>query len=44
LGNALILIHIFGERLENIRDAPASRGAGILPASRRAGILARLGQ
>jgi hypothetical protein len=35
----------FWERLEDIRDAPASRGAGILPAlaaSRSAGILPAL--
>ena len=28
----LVLIHIFGERLAGMRDAPASRSAGILPA------------
>ena len=31
-GNALILIHIIGERLAGMRDALASRSAGILPA------------
>ena len=31
-GAALGLIHILGERLEDIRDSPASRGAGILEA------------
>jgi hypothetical protein len=32
LGNALILMSIFGERLAGIRDVLASRSAGILPA------------
>jgi hypothetical protein len=31
-GDALGLIHILGERLAGMRDAPASRSAGILPA------------
>ena len=31
-GVTLILIHMIGERLEDIRYASASRGAGILPA------------
>ena len=32
LGNALVLIHIIVERLPGMRDASASRSAGILPA------------
>ena len=32
LGVALVLIHILGERLAGMLDAPASRSAGILPA------------
>ena len=42
----LILIHMFGELLAGMRDAPASRSAGILPAlaneERKAGTLAAI--
>lgn len=45
-GSALVFIHIFGERLAGLRDAPGSRSVGILPAlaneERKAGTLAAI--